>query len=163
MIESGLYSWAVSNSALQPLLGQSDQDRAKKLFSAFYFSFLPKNSSRPAIVLDRLKSEDADDTLDVRTAAPGTLIAGRFQFGSVAEDSPENPANSSGYLSAALLSQALRRQLAGLATGNAVLPDGTLIKDVYEWDEYDAHYELGGESYIYRRIQQVTIVFQETA
>lgn len=163
MIESGLYSWALSNSALQPLLGQSDQERAKKLFSAFYFSFLPKGAPTPAIVLDRLKSPDAVDTLDARTTAPGVLIEGRFQFGSVAEDSAGNPANPSGYLSAARLSQALRRQLAGLATGNASLPDGTLVKDVYDWDEFDAHYELGGDSYIYRRIQQVTVLFQETA
>jgi hypothetical protein len=163
MIESGFYSWAVSNSALQPLLGRSANDKTQKIFSAFYFSFLPKNSARPAIVLDRLKSPDAADTLDARTPAPGTLIDARFQFGSVAEDSNENPVNASGYLSAALLSQALRRQLAGLATGNADLPDGTLIKDVYDWDEFDAHYELGGDSYIYRRIQQVTVLFQETS
>jgi hypothetical protein len=161
MIESGLFTWALANAALQPLLGSADPQR--KVFNAFYFSFLPKNSSRPGIVLDRLKSPDAEDTLDARTPLPGTLIEGRFQFGSVAEDSASNPLNPSGYLSAALLSQALRRQLAGMANGNSDLPDGTLIKDVYGWDEFDAHYELGGEGYIYRRIQQVTILFQETA
>jgi hypothetical protein len=161
MIESGFFTWALANPALQPFLGASDPQR--KTFNSFYFSFLPKNSARPAIVLDRLKSPDAEDTLDPRTSAPGTLIEGRFQFGSVAEDSNANPENPSGYLSAALLSQALRRQLTGLATGNAALPDGTLIKDVYDWDEFDAHYEMGGDSYIYRRIQQVTILFQETS
>jgi hypothetical protein len=162
MIESGLSNWALSNTAIQPFLGNADPQRVQP-FVSFYFSFLPKNQVLPAIVLDRMKSPDAIDTLDPRTSAPGTLIEARFQFGSVAEDSAKNPKNPSGYLSACLLSQQLRRQLAGLATGNAALPDLTLIKDVYDWDEFDAHYELGGGGYILRRVLHVTILFQETS
>jgi hypothetical protein len=162
MIESGLSNWALSNTAIQPFLGNADPQRVQP-FVSFYFSFLPKNRVLPAIVLDRLRSPDAVDTLDPRTSAPGTLIDGRFQFGSVAQDSSANPKNASGYLSACQLSQQIRRQLAGLATGNAALPDGTLIKDVYNWDEFDAHYELGGEGYVLRRVLQVQIVFQETS
>jgi hypothetical protein len=162
MIESGLSNWALSNPAIQPFLGNADPQRVQP-FTSFYFSFLPKNQVLPAIVLDRLRSPDEIDTLDARTSAPGTPIEGHFQFGSVAEDSAKNPANASGYLSACLLSQQLRRQLTGLASGNAALPDGTLIKDVYGWDEFDAHYEVGGGGYLLRRVLLVTIVFQETS
>jgi hypothetical protein len=162
MIESGLSNFALTNAAIQPYLGQSPQDLAAKSYSAFFFSFLPKGATLPGIVLDRLKSPDAVDTLDSRNPLPGTLIEANFQFGSFANDANSNPKNFSGYLSAAMLSQQLRRQLTGLATGNATLPDGTLIKDVYGWDEFDAHFDLGGEGYLYRRILQVTIVFQET-
>jgi hypothetical protein len=162
MIESGLYSFVLGNAAssfppnaaMAPLLGAG---------SPFFFSYLPPNAPTPAVILDRLKSPDAEDTLDARTPAPGTLIEGHFQFGSVAQDNAKNPANSSGYLSACLLSQALRRQLTGLATGDAALPDGTLIKNVYDWDEFDAHYEVGGTGYMFRRILLVTLLFQETS
>jgi len=159
MIESGLFTWALANPALQLLLGQSDEEKGKKIFSSFYFSFLPKDPILPGILFDRLKSEEADDTLDARTALPGTLMEGRFQFGCVAQDSPENPVNPSGYLSAALLSQALRLQIMGLATGRFELPDGTAIQDVRIDDEFDAHFELGGQGYIYRRMLMATIFF----
>jgi hypothetical protein len=162
MIESGISNWALGNAALQPLLGQSDTDKGQKLFTAFYFSFLPKNPTLPAIVLDRLKADEPDDTLDARTAAPGTSIEAHFQFGCVAQDSPENPANASGYLSAALLGQQLRRQLMALATGRYEFPDGTIVQEVRLDDEFDAHFEIGGQGYIFRRMVMVTITFQET-
>ena len=167
MIESGLSNFALGNAAITALLGQSAADKTANLFSAFYFSVLPKGATLPGIVLDRLKSDDAADTLDVRTPAPGTMIEARFQLGSVAQDQEgtqnPNPASPSGYLSAALLSQALRRQLMGLATGNAALPDGTLVKDVWVIDEYDAHYELGGQGYIFRRVLQIGMLFKESS
>jgi hypothetical protein len=164
VIESGLSNFALSNAAITALLGQSAQEKeaTPPAYSAFYFSFLPKGGTLPAIVLDRLKSEDADDTLDARTAAPGVMIEARFQLGSVADDVATNPASPSGYLSACLLSQALRRQLMSLATGNGILPDGTLVKDLWIIDEYDAHYELGGQGYLFRRVLQIGMLFQET-
>jgi hypothetical protein len=162
MIESGIWSWAIGNTALQELLGQSLQDRSSGFFNSFYFSFLPKDPTLPGIILDRLTSEEADDTLDARTTAPGVMMEAKFQFGSVAIDSPENPANPSGYLSAVLLSQQLRLQIMGMANGVSFLPDGTLIKDVRIDNEYDAHFELGGQGYIYRRVLAVTIWYEET-
>jgi hypothetical protein len=72
-----------------------------------------------------------------------------------------NPANPSGYLSAARLSKELRLQIMGLCTGNAALPDGTLIKDLRIDDEYDAHFEVGGEGYVYRRMLLFTIWFED--
>jgi hypothetical protein len=161
MIESGLSNFALTNTAITAAMGNADAQR-KAPFAAFYFSVLAKNAVLPGIILDRLKSPDAEDTLDARTPLPGTLIEGIFQFGSVANDNPANPLSPSGYLSACLLSQALRRQLAGLATGKSELPDGTLVKDVFGWDEFDAHYEVGGLGYLFRRVLQVTILFQET-
>jgi hypothetical protein len=163
MIESGFSLWAMANPALRPLLGRSETDVAQNIYSAFYYSFLGKNDPTPGIVLDRLKSPDAEDTLDPRTAAPGAIIQGFFQFGSVAQNDPKNPVNASGYLSAALLSQALRRQLEGMANGNSALPDGTLIKDLWIVDEYDAHYEVGGMGYLFRRILHIGTLFQETS
>jgi hypothetical protein len=168
VIESGLSNFALTNAAITALLGQSavEREATPPAYSSFYFSFLPKNGTLPAIILDRLKSEDADDTLDARTPAPGVMIEARFQLGCVAQDQEgtlnQNPASPSGYLSACLLSQALRRQLMGLATGNAILPDGTLIKDLWILDEYDAHYEIGGAGYLYRRVLQIGMLFQET-
>jgi hypothetical protein len=165
MIESGLYSWALANPAITPFLGQTPQDAAKKIYSAFFFSFLPKEPRgvMPGIILDRLKSPDEIDTIDARSPAPGNPIEGRFQFGSVAQDSAQNPKNPDGYLSACFLSQALRRQLTGLASGQPVpLGNGTVIQNVYGWDEWDSHYEVGGYGYILRRILQCTIVFYET-
>lgn len=164
MIESGLSNFALTNAAIMPFLGQSAEEKAKNSFSAFYFSFLPKGAPRPGIILDRLRSKDAVDTLDARTPAPGVVIEAHFQFGSVADDDVHNPpsASTSGYLSSCLLSQALRRQLMGLASGNSALPDGTLVKDVWIEDEYDAHYELGGDSYLFRRVLLIGMLFQET-
>jgi len=165
MIESGLSNFALGNAAIQALLGQSAADKTAGVYSAFYFSVLPKGAALPGIVLDRLKSDDAADTLDLRTPAPGTMIEARFQFGSVAQDQEgsqnPNPASPSGYLSAAFLSQALRRQLIALPSAGA-LPDGTLVKDVWIIDEYDAHYESGGQGYIFRRVLQIGMLFQET-
>ena len=144
MIESGFLTWALANPVLQALLGQSPQEAALHRYSAFDFSFLRERPPLPAIVLDRVKSMEASDALDARTAA-STMLEGRFQFGSVAEDSATNPANFSGYLSACLLSAALRQQLLGLATGNSTLPDGTAIDDLLIVDEFDAHYEVAGK------------------
>jgi hypothetical protein len=45
MIESELSIWAVQNPAITAFLGQSAADTANKVFSAFYFSFLPKSGS----------------------------------------------------------------------------------------------------------------------
>lgn len=165
MIESGLYAWSLSNPRITPFLGQSREDKIKNVFAAFYFSYLPQEPRgvTPGIILDRLKSPDAAETLDARSNAPGGLIEGIFQFGSVGQDSTNNPNNVfSGYLSACALSQALRRELTGLATGKAELPSGTVIQNVYGWDEWDAHYEVGGYGYIMRRILQCTILFRET-
>jgi len=161
MIESGLSNFALTNVAIMAALGNADSKRVAP-FAAFYFSVLAKEAVLPGIILDRLKSPEAADTLDARNALPGALIEGIFQFGSVANDNAQNPLSPSGYLSACFLSRALRRQLTGLATGNAALPDGTIVKDVYGWDEFDAHYEVGGLGYLFRRVLQVTICFQET-
>ena len=170
MIESGLFQFITSDDVITAAMGNSDPQR-KAAFNACYFSFMPKagNQVLPCIVMDRLRSPNADETLDAASGAaptslaPGQAIEGFFQFGSMAEDSQKNPIEFPGYLSAALLSQALRRQLLSLATGTGVLPDGTLIQDLRIDDEFDAHYELGGGSYLYRRILKVTIIFQEVA
>lgn len=162
MIEVGLYQFITGNPAITPFLGTVDPQRKQFLTSA-RFSVLMKQQVFPAVTLDRLRSPDACDTLDARTSTFGQLIEGKFQFGSWAEDDANNPYDPDGYLSAAFLSQALRRQLTGLATGNAVLPDGTLVKDVNGCDEWDAHYEVGGEGYLFRRILQCTILFQEVS
>ena len=87
----------------------------------------------------------------------------KFQFGSCANDNANNPLNPSGYLSAAALSQALRRQLKTLATGEAELPDGTIIKELHILDEFDAHFEQGGIGYLLRRVLQVELFFEEAA
>jgi hypothetical protein len=157
MIESGIWSWVITNPALQPLLGQSLQDKSDGFYNSFYFSFLPKKPTLPGIILDRLKSDEAADTLDARTAAAGMMIEAKFQFGCAARDNPENPANPNGYLSAMLLSRQLRLQIMGLATGGSSLPDGTPIRNVRIDGEYDAHFELGDQGYIYRRVLAVTI------
>jgi hypothetical protein len=169
MIESGLSIWMLGNPAITSFLGQTPTDKSNGIYSAFYFSVLPKEPTGaiPGIVLDRMRSTDAEDTLDARAALPGDIIEGRFQFGSVASDGPQNPnQQANGYLAACALSRALRRQLTGLATGRAILPDvsgkpAIMISDVFDWDEFDAHVEVGGYGYLMRRILQVTIVFQE--
>jgi hypothetical protein len=162
MIESGISNWVIANPNIQKFLGQTPQEKQLKVFNSVYFSFIEKLNTTPGIVIDRLRSPNADDTLDRRTNAPGGTIEGRFQFGSVAQNSVNNPVNPSGYLSAALLSQALRRELMNLADGNAQFPDGTIVKDICIDDEFDAHYEVGGIGYLFRRVLLVTILFQET-
>lgn len=161
MIESGFSVWALGNAAIQGLLGQSPKDVAQKVYSAFYFSFY-KQGPLPGIILDRVRSKEAADTLDSRTAAPSVLDA-LFQFGCTAQDDVKNPQNGSGYLSACLLSAALRKQLLGLATGRIVLPDGTAIDDLWIVDEFDAHFEVGGGAYLYRRALQVGVLFKEAS
>lgn len=165
MIESGLYQWVVGNAALQPLLGQTKEEKAKNLWSAFYFSYLPKQGDAPVpgIILDVLKSDELD-TLDARSAGPPYSPVTRvFQFGCVAADQqptgPLNPWNPSGYLSCAYLALILYRQLMGMATGRAALPDGSIIQNVEYIDEYDGHYEEGGTAYLYRRILQVAMTY----
>lgn len=162
MIESGLSNWALANAAIQAKLGQSPTDVAQKTWSAVYFSFLPKAPTLPALLIDRISSREAVDTLDRRSPA-ATLIEGRFQFGSCANDAAANPANPSGYLSARELSRVVREQVLGLATGNAALPDGTIIADLWIVDEFDGHFEVGGLGYMYRRVLQVGMLFEEPA
>lgn len=162
MIESGFSVWALGNAAIQGLLGQSPKDVAQKVYSAFYFSFLPKQPALPGIILDRVRSKEAADTLDSRTAAP-SVLEGLFQFGCAAQDDVKNPQNGSGYLSACLLSAALRKQLLGLATGRMALPDGTAIDDLWIVDEFDAHFEAGAMGYLYRRALQVGVLFKEAS
>ena len=147
---------------MQILLGQTAQQKNQALWTSFFYSFFPKVSILPAIVLDRLKSDEAADTLDPRTAAPGTMIEARFQFGCMANDSAENTGKSLGLFEALLLSRALRLQIMSLATGNSYLPDGTLINDIRIDDEFDAHFTVGGESYLYRRVLQTTVLYTET-
>jgi len=65
-------------------------------------------------------------------------------------------------LSSAQLSRILREQLLGLdVQGGFTLPDGTVIADLWIIDEFDAHYELGGTAYLYRRALQVGMLFKE--
>jgi len=161
MIESGFYTWALTNPVLQPLLGQHPQEKETGTYSAFYFSFLPKGAALPGIILDRLRGMDEVDSFDPRTALPGVLQWARFQFGAVAQDSATNPVNTSGYLSTVLLAKRLRLQLMGINTGNSSLSDGTLVKEFRIDDEYDAHFEVGGMGYLYRRIVAVTVWFQD--
>ena len=165
MIESGLYQWVVGNPALQPLLGQLKAEKAKGVWSAYFFSALPKpgDDPVPGIVADVLKSDELD-TLDARSAGPPYSPVTRvFQIGCVAQDQqptgPINPWNPSGYLSASYLALTLYRQLIGLATGRSALPDGSIIQNVEYLDEYDAHYEQGGTAYLFRRIFQVAITY----
>jgi len=162
MIESGLYLWATTNPNITKFMGNADSQRIKAPTS-FYYSFLPKQPVLPGIILDRLKSPYASETLDPGTRLPGYQIEGKFQLGSVDNIVSEGPAGSDGYLSCAMLSQALRRELLNLATGNATLPDGTIIDDVMIEDEYDAHYEVGGLGYLCRRVLLVTLLFKEIA
>jgi hypothetical protein len=90
------------------------------------------------------------------------MLEARYQFLCVAEDNADNPANASGYLSSAQLSRILREQLLGLdVQGGFTLPDGTVISDLWIIDEFDAHYELGGTAYLYRRALQVGMLFKE--
>ena len=170
MIESGLFLWATTNPALQALMGQSKREQAEKIWSSFYFSYLPKadliNTPIPGIVMDVIPggAGEEEDTLDARSASPPwTPISRIFQFGSVAVDQaqngPPNPWNPSGYLSAAYLSQTLYRQLMAMATGRASLPDGTVLQDVRYLGEYDAHYEVGDVGYLFRHILHVAITY----
>lgn len=149
MIESGLYQFLTTSSAVLALLGGP---------TSVYFSVLPKQPVLPAIRLFRVASPNAAETLDLPTTGLQS-IAGRFQFDSIAQDSARNPANPSGYLSAAMLSEAVRAQL--LAEATLVLPDGTLVQDVRIHDEFDQDFEVGGAGYIYRRALDVSIVYQE--
>jgi hypothetical protein len=169
MIEQGLYEFAVTNANLQPLLGNADAARLQP-FKAFYFSFYPKGGVLPGIVLDRLQSRNESETLDPGSRAPGQMIEARFQFGSVANFTGDGaqavlggPESPSGYLAAAALSLALKRELQELASGKAVLPDGTIINDVRIEDEYDAHFEVGGVGYLLRRVLAVSIVYVEAS
>ena len=159
MIESGFYQWATQNAKIQKCLGSVT---AADYSQSFYFSFLAKNPVLPAIVLDRLSgNEDEVDSLDVRDDSPAAMCSAKFQFGCCAQNDKNNPQNPDGYLSAAALALALRRQLIALANGDAALPDGTVIKDVHILDEFDAHFEMGGTGYTFRRILQVEVLYGE--
>jgi hypothetical protein len=169
MIESGLYEWVTANPNIQPLLGNVDAQRVQP-FKAFYFSFYPKGAPLPGIVLDRLQSQNESETLDAGSRLPGQMIEARFQFGSLANFTgdgaqaiPGGPESPSGYLAAAALSLALKRELQELANGRSALPDGTIINDVRIEDEYDAHYEVGGTGYMLRRVLAVTIIYTEAS
>ena len=84
MIEIGLFQFCTGNAKIQKYLGTSDPQR--NTFNAFYYSFIPKGAPLPCIVLDRLRSPAADETLDAQSDMPGDMIEGRFQFGCVAQD-----------------------------------------------------------------------------
>jgi hypothetical protein len=151
MIESGLYQFLTTNSVISALLGGP---------ISVYFSVLPKKPVLPAIRLFRVASLNAAETLDAPTV-DNQMIFGRFQFDSFASDAAANPANPSGYLSAAMLSRAVRVELQALASGT--LPDGSVLNDVRVRDEFDADYEAGGTSYIFRRVLDIAIDYTEGA
>jgi hypothetical protein len=148
MIESGLYQFLTTNALITALLGGK---------ASVYFSVLPKQPALPAIRFFRVASPNAAETLDLPGYGNQT-IAGRFQFDALASDSNANPMNNSGYLSAALLSQAVRTQL--LAQATDTLPDGTLLQDVRIHDEFDQDFEQGGTGYIFRRTLDVSLIYE---
>lgn len=150
MIEIGLYQFLTTNAAVTALLGGGKK--------SVYFSVLPKQPALPAIRFFRVASPNAAETLDL-PAAGNQIIAGRFQFDSLASDSSANPINNSGYLSAALLSQAIRIELLAQATDE--LPDGTELLDVRIHDEFDQEFEQGGTGYVFRRTLDISIVYNE--
>lgn len=157
MIETGLYQFLTSNSFISALLGGQ---------TSVYFSVLPKQPVLPAIRLFRVASPNAAETLDASSAGNLT-IAGRFQIDSLGQDGVSasirqtTPVNPSGYLSAALLSQAIRAQLLANTAGDNTLPDGTLLQDIRIRDEFDADFEQGGTGYIFRRVLDVEIIYEE--
>lgn len=159
MIESGLYQFAISNATIVGLSAPGPNPQTPA--AAFYFSKMPKQPSLPAAVLHRVSSVNADETLDM----PGTQfqqIWGRFRLHIMAQDVPSASSSSistSGYLAAAALSRAYRLQLMGLV--GSALPDGTKIADCRIQDEFDSDFELGGTGYVYRRILDFKLLFQE--
>jgi hypothetical protein len=101
---------------------------------------------------------DPATTLDLQSSSPG-LVAGRFQFSSFGEDNNNPDFSNSGYLCAAALSRAIRLALQAIV-GHA-LPDGTVINDYQLNDEFDANFDEGGTGYIFSRLLDVTLFFQE--
>ena len=159
MIEPGLFQFAIENATIVALSAPAPAGQSAQ---AFYFGKLPKEPALPAIVLHRVSSPNVNEVLDM----PSTglqAIRGRFQFNSFAQDAQPGAVlpgiNPSGYLAAAALSRALRLQLMSVVGGE--LPDGTEIRDVRLNDEFDANYEQGGTGYLYVRVLDLTIEFQE--
>lgn len=159
MIESGFYQWAIANPKLTKYMGTADKHKPT---TAFYFGYAPKGAVFPCIVLDLLKTEE-EETQDPGSDEPGETVDARFQFGALAQFDINNPSNMDGFLSVCALSLALKRQLKKLGTGNSILPDGTLIKNAHFVDKLDAHYEVGGVGYLYRRVVVFDVQYVEMA
>jgi hypothetical protein len=150
VIESGLYQFATQTSAITDCLGKAE---------SVFFSALMKQSKLPALVIHRVSLTDPATTLDLQTSAPA-LVVGRFQFSSFGEDNNNaNLISTSGYLCAAQLSRTLRLTLQAMV--GLPLPDGTVITDYQLNDEFDADYEVGGTGYVFRRLLDVTLWFEE--
>ena len=153
MIESGLYELVTGNAAINKFLAGP---------TACYFSFMAKQTPVPAVVIHRIASSPVSVTLDAPTADFNEMMQGRFQLDSFGQDNNSNKLPSpSGYLCAAALSRAIRCQLKAMV--NTALPDGTLLNNCIINDEFDADFEIGGTGYIYRRVLDLTLWFQETA
>ena len=136
MIQHGLFEVLTNNAPVAPLLADG---------KAVHFGLLAKNAATPAIVISRVSSQ-AEVMLD----GTAGVIQARYQFDCLAPD----------YDDAAELDMAVRQLLQDFS-GN--LPDGTQVQAIIiNVAGLDLPYEAGGKAYLFRRMSDFTIIFNET-
>lgn len=139
MILKGLYQQLIGASSVASAL-------ATPAASSVFMNVLPKTPPRPSLVLNRVGTPPAGETLD----GISDLIDGEIQFDSYADD-PN---------AAVKLSHAVRDYL--VKSFNAgELPDGTTIQFVAVTMDHDEPYEMGGVGYLFRALLRLQAFYTE--
>jgi hypothetical protein len=140
MLLPGLYQYLASLSSVTALLGTAGDGGP-----AIYFSAAPKQPPVPFLVLHKVNTLPAGQTLDGVSA----LIDGEIQFDAYANDA----------ITAQGITTAVRTVLANYAD---TMAEGTQIQFVAVVEEFDAGYEEGDSSYLYRSILRLRAFYTET-
>jgi hypothetical protein len=144
MLASGLYQQLGATAAVTALLGKLNQEQGGG--NSIYFTLAPKQAPAPFLVIHRINTPPAGQTLD----GVSDLIDGEIQFDSYAGDA----------ITAQKLSRAVRDALKNFG---GPLPDGTTIQFVEVTADMDAGYEQGGTGYLFRSILRLAAFYTEAA
>ncbi len=142
MIVAGLTAYLASVSAVASLLGKPTQQQGGG--SAIYPTAAPETAPAPYLVIHRINTPPAGQTMDGASA----LKDGELQFDSYANDA----------LTAQKLSRTVCNTLENYGGG---LPDGSTIQFVEVTADMDAGFEQGGTGYLFRSILRLAAFYTE--
>jgi hypothetical protein len=147
MILAGIYQYLGTVSGVTSLLGTPTQGQGGGL--AIYFTAAPKGPATPFLVIHRIDSPPAAQTLDGVSA----LLDGELQFDSYAADAVD----------AEKLSRAVRNTFCPLGGPNykGTLADGTSIQFTEVTADLVGGYEQGDTGYLFRSILRLAAMYTE--
>jgi hypothetical protein len=141
MVASGLYELLAGTPAVADLLGDVPEAVGG---AAIYLSVAPKTPPVPFLIIHKLPSEPAGQTLD----GVSNLTDGEFQFDSYGAEATD----------AQFLSGTVK---AFLQNFGGTLGDGTGVQFVEVTADFDNGYELGAYGYLFRCVLRLKAFYTE--